>query len=365
MRKLLFTIIAMLVACCVLVSCGSSTSSSNNATDNSSSNKTSANNSDEEEYGDDDEYSDDDDEYSDDDDEDWDDEDWDAYITKLTEESLLLEQPVEDESDEEMYDLMQQYTGDSYNNTWNIGSAKKLEGKTYVLELWLTERGTLWNRNEMGRIQGEIDIALDWLKRAAAQFGKSASFEVGAFYGDGDGVVMNRIPHSYEDVAKHPNLILEALQVIGYTGVEQCYDQLKNMQGVDNVVLILLLNHTGRSCANIFTRGHIGYYDTQFLEGVSIFNGSAENPNSRLTANVVIHELLHAFGAWDMYGDAQSGVSQEADQFTQTYYPYEIMGRGAHAPINQIMISPLTAWLTGLSTEYHPEWYWSFMRNLN
>lgn len=367
MKKILFTIIAMLIACCMLVACGSSSPSSNNATDNSSSNNTSTDNSDEEEYDDDDDDDDEDDwdDDDEDDEDDWDDEYWDAYINKITEESMLLQQPVEDESDEEMYDLMQQYAGDSYCNTWNIGSAKKLEGKTFVLELWLTERGTLWDRNEMSRIQGEINIALDWLKRTAAQYGKQVSFEQGAFYGDGDGVVMNRIPHSYEEMANHPNLILEALKTIGYTGVEQCYNQLKSRQGVENVLVIVLLNYRGRSCANIFTRGHIGYYDTNFLEGVTIFKAFDNDQRTKMSAGVIAHEILHAFGAWDMYGDQQSGISKEADRFAQSYYPNEIMGRGTYLPLNQIKISPLTAWLTGLSTEYHPEWYWSFMRKYN
>ena len=361
MRKLTFAVLTVLIAGCMLASCGGSSPSNNG----SEASKAGLNNSSEDEDYEED-YEDDDSDEEDEDedyDEDSDEDDGDWGICKISEKSKLMEQPIESAEDEQIYNLMMEYAGDTYNNTWNIGSARKLRGKTYVLELWLTERGTLWNRNEMSRIQGEINTALDWLKGAAAQYGSNLSFEVGSYHGDGSGIIMNRIPHSYEDMANHPNLILEALKVVGYTGVEECYDQLKGMPGIENVLVLMLLNCEGRSCANIFSRGHIGYYETDFLEGVTIFKAYDNDPRNKMSANIVIHELLHAFGAWDMYGDKESGVSQEADQFAQAYYPNEIMGNGAYSPLNQLEISPLTAWLTGLSTEYHEEWYWSFMRD--
>lgn len=359
MKKLSLAVIIAFITSCLLVSCGGSSSQEASNSEKSSVSKSGSDTSEDT----DDEYS--EGEEDDDDDDDWDsDDEDDSYSNsccKIDSNSELFEQPIENESDQEIYDLLQQYAGDGYDNTWNIGSARKLQGKTYVLELWLTEQGTLWNKQEMGRIQYEIDRALEWLKSVAKRYGKTLSFELGSFHGDGQGVVMKSIPHSYEDYEKHPDLILEALQVIGYTGVEQCYNQLKKMgDGFDNVLCLVLLNHEGRSYANSFSRGHVGYYETQFLEGVVIFKSYGQEGLS--TANVFAHEILHTFGAWDMYGDAQSGKSQEAEQFANQYYPTEIMGRGADAPFDQIQISPLTAWLTGLSDEYD-EWYWYFMSN--
>lgn len=357
MKKLSLAVVIAFITGCMLVSCGGSPSQDTNNAGKSSVSKTETNTS---EDGDD-EYSDDDD------DDDWGDDDEDGSYSstcgKIDSNSELFDQPIENDADQEIYDLMQQNVGDTYNNTWNIGSAKKLQGKIYVLELWLTEQGTLWNQQEMGRIQYEIDKALEWLKSVAKYYGKTVSFELGSYHGDGQGVVMKSIPHSYEDYAKHPDLLLDALKVIGYTGVEQCYDQLKKWgNGFDNVLCLIILNHNGRSYANTFTRGHAGYYETQFLEGVTIFKAYDSDPRNATSANVFAHEILHTFGAWDMYGDEQSGVSKEAEQFANQYYSTEIMGRGANSPLNEVQISPLTAWLTGLSNEYD-EWYWYFMRS--
>lgn len=358
MKKISLAVIIAFITSCLLVSCGGSPSQEANNAGKSSVSKSGTNTSKD--------ADDDDSEERADNDDDWEDDEDDSYsnaCSKIDSNSDLFEQPIENESDQEIYDLLEQYVGNGYDNTWNIGSAKKLQGKTYVLELWLTEQGTLWNQQEMGRIQYEIELALEWLKSVAKRYGKTVSFELGSFHGDGQGVVMKSIPHSYEDYAKHPDLVLEALQVIGYTGVEQCYNQLKKMgSGFDNVLCLVLLNHNGRSYANVFSRGHVGYYETQFLEGVSIFKAYDSDPRNALSANVIAHEILHTFGAWDMYGDAQSGVSQEAEQFANQYYPNEIMGRGANSKLSEVQISPLTAWLTGLSDEYD-EWYWYFTSN--
>ena len=55
-------------------------------------------------------------------------------------------------------------------------------------------------------------------------------------------------------------------------------------------------------------------------------------------------------------GQASNAASKWANQ----NYPNEIMLQ-VSSTLDDLTISPLTAWLVGLTSEYH-EWYWDFIR---
>ncbi|MBO4772143.1 MAG: hypothetical protein J5595_06360 [Bacteroidales bacterium] len=268
---------------------------------------------------------------------------------------FLHEQPVSDGSDRRVYSTIQTHVGDSYANTWNVGSAKKLSGKIYVLEIWLTRPGTAWNKTDMGNVQYKINNALAWLQRMAARYSVKVEFEKGSYHGDGGGVAVANLPRSYEDCANQPLLLTRALKVIGYDDVIQCYNSLKEFSGIDNIIVLIIINNDGWSNANQFSTLHAtNHFRDYFLESVNLFRTDDGEPTSGAT---IAHEILHLFGAWDMYGGQASNA---AGKWANQNYPNEIMLQ-VSSPLDNLTISPLTAWLVGLTTEYH-DWYWNFVR---
>ena len=268
---------------------------------------------------------------------------------------FLHEQPIENSTDRRIYSTIQAHTGDSYANTWNVGSAKKLSGKIYVLEVWLTRPGTAWNKEEMGNVQYKIDNALAWLQRMAARYSVEVEFMSGSYHGDGDGVTMDDLPASYDDCANQPLLLPRALKEIGYTDVFECYNQLQSISGTSNILALILINNDGWSNANQFSTLHAtNHYRDYFLESVNIFRTDDGMPTNGAT---IAHEILHLFGAWDMYSGQ---ASDAAGQWAATYYPNEIMYQ-VSSSLDDLSLSPLTAWLVGLTSEYH-DWYWDFVR---
>ncbi|MBQ2096813.1 MAG: hypothetical protein II480_01445 [Bacteroidales bacterium] len=268
---------------------------------------------------------------------------------------FLHEQPVEDGSDRRVYSTLQTHIGDSFANTWNVGSAKKLSGKIYVLEIWLTRPGTSWKTNDMGTVQYKINNALAWLQRMAARYSVAVDFEVGSYHGNGGGIGMPNLPRSYDDCVNQPLLLPRALQVIGYADVIQCYNQIKEISGIDNIFVIILINNDGWSNAYQFSTLHAtNHFRDYFLESVNLFITDDGEPTNGQT---IAHEILHLFGAWDMYGGQ---VSPEADKWANENYPDEIMLQ-VSSQLDDLTISPLTAWLVGLTSEYH-DWYWDFVR---
>ncbi len=91
------------------------------------------------------------------------------------------DRPLENGDDVVTAGLLDWNIGIEYENAWNVGSAKRLRGKTYVLELWLTEVGTQWDWDEMVVVQGKINEALEWLTDLAAYYGVEATFEKGSY----------------------------------------------------------------------------------------------------------------------------------------------------------------------------------------
>ena len=269
--------------------------------------------------------------------------------------TFLHDQPVSNGTDRRVYSTIQTHVGDSYANTWNVGSAKKLSGKIYVLEVWLTRPGTSWSKTDMGNVQYKINNALAWLQRMAARYSVEVEFEKGSFHGDGGGVEMSGLPKSYDDCANQPLLLPRALKVIGYEDVIQCYNRLKEISGTDNIMVLILINNDGWSNANQFSSLHAtNHFRDYFLESVNLFRTDDGEPTNGQT---IAHEILHLFGAWDMYGGQASNA---AGEWANKYYPNEIMLQ-VSSQLDDLTISPLTAWLVGLTGEYH-DWYWNFVR---
>ncbi len=265
-------------------------------------------------------------------------------------------QPLSSDNDYRISQILETGLDDQFSNTWNVGSAKKLEGRVYLLEVWLTETGTQWDYDEMCSMQQRINEATSWLEHQAQKYGKSVEFENGTFAGDGyKGLQMTGLPKSYAEAAENSLLLTEALRIIGYDDNMQCYNMLCKNYKCQNVVVLVLINNPGWSCANNFSMGHLIYgYPNYFLENAFIFTSSSGHPTG---SQVIAHEMMHMFGAWDMYGGQ---VSPEADQWAHQYYPNEIMYQ-ITSPLSKLQISPLSAWLTGLSDIYD-SWYMWFQR---
>lgn len=266
-------------------------------------------------------------------------------------------QPISSGSDSQIATRLRNSVGDQYNNTWNIGSAKKLDDSIYILEVWLTASGTKWKYQDMQHIQYKINEATDWIVETARRYGKQISIKSGTFAGNRyEGIQMDNLPKSYAEAASMQQLLPNALRIIGYRDIMHCYNALRELSGCGNVITLVIINNGGWSCSNNFSVGHIeNGFQNYFLENAYIFRS---NNGKDVSSQTIAHEILHLFGAWDMY---EGQVSQEADKWARSHYPNEIMLQTS-SPLSKLDISPLTAWLTGLSTQYH-DWYMKFLRS--
>ena len=79
--------------------------------------------------------------------------------------------------------------------------------------------------------------------------------------------------------------------------------------------------------------------------------------NNKLIASSIIHEFLHLFGAIDLYETDVQTADNSARM--EKMYPKEVM-HNHYFPLTELVISPLTAWLVGLS-DNKESWFETFL----
>lgn len=124
---------------------------------------------------------------------------------------------------------------------------------------------------------------------------------------------------------------------------------MKKNSGCDQSLVFVVANKEGRGYASPIASGGSDRYP----EGAILYH-SAKYP---LYAGSIIHEILHLFGAVDLYHTCDQ--SAENDERIDKMYPNEVMHR-PYNPLKDLQMSPLTAWLVGI-TDKEEDWFKTFL----
>ena len=74
---------------------------------------------------------------------------------------------------------------DTSESSKNIGSARVLEGKVYVLSVFVAPYSNPWTPSDIEHNKQKVFEAQHWLKTQALRYGKHLDFENAAFGSDG------------------------------------------------------------------------------------------------------------------------------------------------------------------------------------
>lgn len=222
-----------------------------------------------------------------------------------------------------------------------IGSARTLTGKIYVLCVYVASADNDWTPAEKHEINEKVLEAEKWLTAQAARYGSRVSFRNG-YYGAQNTIILPSLPDASGSGKEPVTFGFETMQKIGWKEPAKFVDWAKNNTGCDQVVTIFFARKRGRGYAMAYTQG----YTKTFLESALLFSNYQNG--SKLYAASIAHEMLHCFGAWDLYETFEQSA-QHAAWATQ-FYPDDIMRRIAYN-INDLNIGPLTAWRIGIAPE--------------
>ena len=235
---------------------------------------------------------------------------------------------------------------------YDKGSARRLVGNVYILCIFVTEEleskeKAEWAVNRQNAWKA-VCTAMAWLQKYARRYRKQLDFRNGVIGLDKEWV--HTIPSDYDSGHASPDFVKNYLEALGYPTGKAFADWVCGFSGCEQAFVLVIANKRGRG----YAVPHMSNDGSNYSEGAILYDGGSFH----VMPNQVAHEILHLFGAWDLYHTREQ--SQENEDRMRRMYPNEVMLKSA--PIEQLTISPLTAWLVGLTDEEQP-WFQSFRPN--
>lgn len=233
-------------------------------------------------------------------------------------------------------------------NTKGQGSAKSLTGLVYPLIVFLSEVGYPWTslqKQNILRLRGEAE---HWICDQSRIYNSHLAFHRGGIFGYEKDIVVDYIPNATGTKNEYIDWVAYLLQKIGWDPLNLNSKLLKE-SGATHLHVEIYANEIGRSYAIAFCQGS----DRQkyFMEGTILYR--QDQNGSELISAYIAHEILHLYGAWDLYHNFD--VTKDQAMHALRLFPNDIMAR-TDTSIDKLSISPLTAWRIGW-TEFKEDWY--------
>ena len=219
-------------------------------------------------------------------------------------------------------------------SSYGLGSARYLEGRNVLYSMFVDTPETSWNQEDKELALEKLQIATEYIEDAANEYGVDAelicdwSKEI-----DLSGQVSVNFPVRDGEDFEEP--LDEAIALWVEKDVD--YDRLKETYQAEGVALLVFINNPSVSYAIVF--------DGTDNPKESVIMFSKESPS------VYAHEIMHLFGAHDLYEEAE--YTSEVSSYVRETYPLEIMYRvtdlQGNAYDDEIVntLSPITAYNLG------------------
>ena len=240
------------------------------------------------------------------------------------------------------------------NDFRNLGTAKELNGKTYVLLIFVSYPGTEWSTSSINEFVSRVYAATGWLTKVAAEHGKTAEFSIYTL-----GNTALGLPKISMAAPQYSTTIIDdAMAAAGYPPNYDFDRYVRENTDCTNSLVIVCSNESGR-CFSIPHNKELSDWNKTYrgsdykLEGLVAYISDMYS-GEFIWPSTIAHEILHCFGAWDLY-DVYGTNSYEKNTLLEQYFSNSIM-RTINANINLLTVDDLTAYLVGLTTK-REDWY--------
>lgn len=207
------------------------------------------------------------------------------------------------------------------NNLSPQGSARFLQDNVVLVSIYLIDGSSRFTKEEIAYTRDAIDIAAGWMEDKAAEHGVPLNVICNeqdlTFRFTADGM----LEESRKEISfKYTNTIGDYLYHFDLDAIKEEYN-------TDSVGFIIFLPGEGTSFAYPYTatgsrtRDAVGYYE---FANLYMYDESA--PNEYENPATYAHEILHLFGACDLYQENETDhISEELYLYIESNYPDEIM----------------------------------------
>ncbi len=234
---------------------------------------------------------------------------------------------------------------------YDIGNCRKLLGEAYTLVIFLDDDVSSWNEESRSTFYNKRFFpSINYLKEEAELRNVDLTLQSGQYTTKSDltshpryrGVVEPTVDKAINNL----DIFAQTAETMGFPNKEVMHAFLQNSTGVEQIAYILVLNKSGRAYAVSDTT----YDDKDAIEFIVAFSSNERGEKS--IGSSILHELLHLFGATDLYDP--NGEYPERLKLCKKLYPNDIMMKNAYNP-NNLDIGRLTECLIGWSDYFPPE----------
>lgn len=211
--------------------------------------------------------------------------------------------------------------------------------------------GPGWTQEEIDRTQENLDVAVDWICEQAAEYNAAPTL----YYGEDLMTVVSYAPGFVggEESDEGQAFYEDMDEVCGSLRTRE----LAEAYGTSNIGFLVFLPVAGCSFTMVHYLEDGGYYFNEYCclykDNVFFDPGTFDGPA------VYAHEILHLFGAPDLYnGSNDLFVTDALVDYVAENWPEEIM-QDTYAPDGSLtygeidkIIGPLTAYRLGLSDSF-------------
>lgn len=239
----------------------------------------------------------------------------------------------------------------------NIGVCKKLTGKVYTLVIFLDDDESSWNEEARTEFYGKKYFpSVNYLSGQAEKRNIELDLQSGQYTTRQDLKTQPRYNGTVNSAfvsASNNDILEQTAKTLGYTNADLMHAMLKYNLEVEQIAYVIVLNKPGRAYA-VYDSVYDNYDAIEYVVAFS------ENENGQdYIGSSVLHELLHLFGAADLYDD--KGIYTKRYKLCGKLFPNDIMRRSAISP-ESLSIGPLTEYLIGWSENFPaecdcPEWW--------
>jgi hypothetical protein len=218
----------------------------------------------------------------------------------------------------------------------NNGSASKLIGSCYLLNIYLKDKISSWSFEEKTKVAENLALMTDFIKNNSKKYNINLTIVQGNFGYENDIQYRGVIP---VNMFENPQWTEDIFKLIGFSNGNDAVKHIKKRFKADQVVIILHINKMGTSYNLTYYNGiNPIYYAERVIMFCKYEDGRPTTPAS------YVHEILHSFGAGELYFPNDS--SDMRKKLAQEYFPDDIMFRVDYE-INNLMIGEYTAYRIG------------------
>lgn len=235
---------------------------------------------------------------------------------------------------------------------WRAGSANKLSGKIFTLSCFVSGPYDQWSYNEKLEMLNLLHESQMWIKKEALKYNVCVDFNNSGNFGLYEDIELPFIERGTASGNESTDWVSKILYKVGYKNTLDFDLWIKNNTNSDNYQVLIFVKGSGNGYAIPFSYGV--EMEKYYIEGAVIYE--KYNEYEKIVSSSIAHEIMHLFGAWDLYKTFQQ--TEKNEQRAKKLFPNSIM-LSASYNISELKVDSLSAWLIGWNKNYKI-WYETF-----